>query len=140
MHCTEDKFKEYSMKKILCIEDDHFIADIYVRSLKKAGYDVTVIANGKDALKAAKEQVYDVILLDIMLPEKSGVEILEELRGHEGKGLPLTKIIVTTNFDEPEEDRARLEAIADGYLIKADVTPSTLVKLVAQALEEPPKG
>ncbi len=125
------------MPKILCIEDDHFIADMYARSLQKAGYDVDVIANGVEGLKAAKENVYDVVLLDIMLPDKSGVEILEELRGKDGHGLPLTRIIVTTNFDEPAEDRARLEKIADGYLIKADVTPSKLVELIDQALETP---
>lgn len=124
------------MSKILCIEDDHFIADLYARALKKKGHEVEIIPNGADALAHAKTNVYDVILLDIMLPEKSGVEILETLRGADGKGLPLTKIIVTTNFDEPEKDRERLESIADGYLIKADITPSKLVELVEQMLAE----
>lgn len=120
------------MSKILCIEDDRFIADMYAHALKKAGYSVTTIPNGKEALEKAKQEVFDIILLDIMLPDKTGVEILEELRGPEGKGMPLTKIIVTTNFDEPEEDRTHLEQLADGYLIKADVTPSKLVELIAQ--------
>lgn len=120
------------MSKILCIEDDHFIADIYVRSLKKAGHDVTVIANGSEALAAAKQEVFDIILLDLMLPDKSGVEILEELRGKDNKALPHTKIIITTNFEEQAEDRAKLESMADGYLIKADVTPSMLVELIEE--------
>jgi len=124
------------MTKILCVEDDHFIADMYVHSLKKAGFDVDVEPNGEDALIRAKQQVYDIILLDLMLPEKSGVEILEALRGQDGNGLPLTKIIVTTNFDEPAEDRAHLEKLADGYLIKADVTPSKLVEIILQMLSE----
>ncbi len=120
------------MSKIVCIEDDHFIADIYMRALKKAGHEVDIITNGEEALSAIKQTVYDIILLDLMLPDKSGVEILEELRGADGSGLPLTKIIVTTNFDEPEKDRERLEQMADGYLIKADVTPSKLVELIDQ--------
>lgn len=124
------------MPTILCIEDDHFIADMYVHALKKAGYDVDVIANGEEALNQAKQKVYDIILLDLMLPDKSGVDILEALRGEDASGLPLTKIIVTTNFDEPPEDRARLEKLADGYLIKADVTPSKLVELVEQVLDQ----
>ncbi len=127
------------MTKILCIEDDHFIADMYVHSLKKAGYDIDVISNGEEGLKQAREHVYDVILLDIMLPDKTGVEILEELRGEKADGLPLTKIIVTTNFDEPADDRERLERMADGYIIKADVTPSMLVELIGQVLSEPAK-
>ncbi len=125
------------MSTVLCIEDDNFIADMYVHSLKKAGYTVDVVANGQQALDMAKQNVYDVILLDLMLPEKSGVEILEALRGEDASGLPHTKIIVTTNFDEPAEDRARLERMADGYLIKADVTPSHLVELINQVLTKP---
>jgi CheY-like chemotaxis protein len=123
------------MSTVLCIEDDHFIADMYVHSLKKAGYEVDVIANGQEGLEQAQQKVYDVILLDLMLPDKTGVEILEALRGEDASGLPLTKIIVTTNFDEPPEDRARLEKMADGYLIKADVTPSRLVELVGEILQ-----
>lgn len=126
------------MAKILCIEDDFFIADMYVRALKRAGHEVETIADGSEALQRAKEKVFDVILLDIMIPEISGVEILEALRGKDPKSLPLTKIIITTNFDEPEDDRARLEQLADGYLIKADVTPSNLVEIVGQALAGKP--
>ncbi len=137
-----DTMEEYAssnqpkQKKILCIEDDHFIGDMYARVLTKAGYHIEVISNGLAALEAAKQNVYDVILLDIMLPEKNGVEILSELRGEDGKGMPHSKIIITTNFDEPEEDRLRLESMADGYLIKADVTPSKLVEIIAQVLAE----
>lgn len=124
------------MVKILCIEDDSFIADMYAHALKKAGYDITVIANGTEGLEAAKQTVYDVILLDLMLPDTSGVEILEALRGKNADGLPLTRIIVTTNFDEPAEDRSRLEKMADGYIIKADVVPSQLVEIIEQVLKQ----
>lgn len=124
------------MAKILCIEDDNFIADMYAHALKKAGHDIEIIANGAEALQSAKQTVYDIILLDLMLPDTSGVEILEALRGENADGLPLTKIIVTTNFDEPAEDRARLEKMADGYIIKADVVPSQLVEIVSQILAQ----
>lgn len=120
------------MSKILCVEDDHFIADMYAHALEKAGFDVTVISNGAEALKELKQTVYDVVLLDIMLPDKTGVEILNELRGPKGEGLPHTKIIVTTNFEEADEDRTKLESLADGYLIKAEVIPSKMVELVKQ--------
>lgn len=124
------------MSKILCIEDDHFIADMYAHTLKKAGFEVDVISNGAEALKQLKQTVYDVVLLDIMLPDKTGVDILNELRGPNGDGLPNTKIIVTTNFEEPDNDRAKLEALADGYLIKAEVIPSKMVQLVQQVLKK----
>lgn len=124
------------MANILCIEDDNFIADMYVHALKKAGHSVKVIANGTEGLQEAKETVYDVILLDLMLPDTSGVQILESLRGDDPRALPLTKIIVTTNFDEPADDRLRLEEMADGYLIKADVVPSKLVEIIDQVLTQ----
>ena len=127
------------MAKILCIEDDGFIVDMYAHALKKAGHDITVIANGTEALQEAKQTVYDIILLDLMLPDTSGVEILEALRGANADGLPLTKIIVTTNFDEPAEDRARLERMADGYIIKADVVPSQLVEIIEQMINQKEK-
>ncbi len=127
------------MTKVLCVEDDFFIADIYERTLKKAGFDVTVVSDGSDVVQTVKESVYDVVLLDIMLPNKNGVEILEALRGKDGLGLPLTKIIVTTNFNEPPEDRAHIEKLADGYLIKADVTPTNLIELIKQVLQDPTK-
>ena len=74
-----------------------------------------------------------------MLPDTSGVEILEALRGANADSLPLTKIIVTTNFDEPAEDRARLERMADGYIIKADVVPSQLVEIIEQMINQKEK-
>lgn len=125
------------MATILCIEDDPFIADMYAKALQKAGHTVTVIQTGDEALDTAQHTVYDVILLDIMLPNKSGVDILEALRGEDGTKLPMTKIIITTNFDEPEENRNRLEQLADGYLIKADITPNALVDVVKQVLDQP---
>lgn len=130
------RFTGGKMAKILCIEDDYFISDMYSRSLKKAGHTVDVISNGQEALKAAKENVYDIILLDLMMPEKNGVEILEALRGSDRNGLPMTKIIVATNFDEPEKDRQHLEQMADGYIIKADVTPSKMLELIEQILQK----
>ena len=55
-------------KTVLCIEDDRFIGEMYVRSLKKAGYEVDWTVDGNDGLIAARNKPYDVILLDIMLP------------------------------------------------------------------------
>ena len=68
-------------KSVLCIEDDRFIGEMYVRSLKKAGYEVDWMVDGNDGLVAARNRSYDFLLLDVMLPERRGSEILEALRG-----------------------------------------------------------
>ena len=119
-----------AIKSILCIEDDRFIGEMYVRSLKKAGYDVDWMVDGNDGLVAARNKPYDLILLDIMLPERRGSEILEALRGKEDL-IPNTKIIVMTNFDQDEESRIAMEHNVDAYLIKAEITPKTLLRVVA---------
>lgn len=118
------------VKTILCIEDDRFIGEMYVRSLKKAGYDVDWMVDGNDGLVAARNKQYDLILLDIMLPERRGSEILQALRGKEDL-IPNTKIIVLTNFEQDEESRMAMEHDVDAYLIKAEITPKTLLKIIA---------
>ena len=64
---------------VLCIEDDRFIGEMYVRSLKKAGYDVDWVVDGNDGLITARNKQYDLILLDVMLPERRGTDILKAL-------------------------------------------------------------
>ncbi len=116
---------------ILMIEDDRFIGEMYVRSLKKAGYDVTWMVDGNDGLIAARNKTYDVILMDVMLPERRGNDILEALRGKEDL-IPKSKVIVLTNFEQDDESRMAMEKHADGYLIKAEITPSKLIDIIAQ--------
>ena len=119
------------IKTILCVEDDRFIGEMYVRSLKKAGYDVDWVVDGHDGLVAARNKTYDLLLLDIMLPELRGGEILTELRaGPQGDLIPKTKIIVMTNFDQDDEARMAMLEHADEYLIKADITPRKLLAVV----------
>lgn len=121
---------ETPIKTILCIEDDRFIGEMYVRSLRKAGYEVDWVVGGNDAIAAATSKQYDLILLDIMLPEKIGTEVLKTLR--ESDAIPTsTRIIVLTNFDQDEESRMAMEAEADGYLIKADLTPRKLLDIIS---------
>ena len=122
-------------KKILLIEDDSFISELYTRALKKAGYDIDAVINGPKGLEMAKSGKYDLVLLDIMIPDMTGIEVLDKIRGQDRNALPNTKIIVTTNLDQDDKSRAAMEQQADGYLIKADVTPRTLVKFIHQ-LEE----
>ncbi|MGH7196314.1 MAG: response regulator transcription factor [Candidatus Saccharimonadales bacterium] len=114
---------------ILCIEDDLFIGEMYARSLRNAGYQVDLVTNGEAGLKAALEKQYDLILLDILLPEKHGSDILKALRGDKDL-VPHSRILVLTNFSQDEESRMAMESKADGYLIKADITPSKLLDII----------
>jgi len=121
-----------AIKTILIIEDDRFIGEMYVRSLKKAAYEVDWMVDGNDGLIAARNKAYDLILLDVMLPERRGTEILEALRGGTEDLIPKSKVIVLTNFEQDDESRMAMEKRADGYLIKAEITPSKLLAVIAQ--------
>lgn len=121
-----------AIKTILVIEDDRFIGEMYVRSLKKAGYTVDWMVDGNDGLVAARNKSYDLVLLDVMLPERRGTEILESLRGGKEDLIPNTKVIVLTNFEQDDESRLAMEKNADAYLIKAEITPSKLLSVIAQ--------
>ena len=119
-----------AIKTILIIEDDRFIGEMYVRSLKKAGYDVDWMVDGNDGLIAARNKAYDHILLDVMLPERRGSDILTALRGGSEDLIPHSKVLVLTNFEQDDESRLAMEKHANGYLIKAEITPSKLLAVI----------
>jgi DNA-binding response OmpR family regulator len=116
-----------TVRKILCIEDEYFISELYARALEKAGYKVTIIGDGEKALTEAQTNEYDIILLDLMLPNVTGIEILRALRDPARQTPLKAKIIITTNLDERDDVRADIEKQADGYLVKAEITPHELV-------------
>lgn len=119
-------------KKILLLEDEHFISELYIRALSRAGYDVKVVIDGEVGLTEALTDTYDIILLDMMVPTITGFEILRRLRGKDATKIIHAKIIITTNLEQTDESRAEIESQADGYIIKAEVTPRQLVEFLSQ--------
>ncbi len=134
--CIGDKTDTMAIKSILVIEDDRFIGEMYVRSLKKANYDVEWMVDGNDGLIAARNKAYDLILLDVMLPERRGSDILQALRGGAEDLIPHSKVLVLTNFEQDDESRIAMERHANGYLIKAEITPSKLLAVIKQLDEQ----
>ena len=118
-----------TQQTVLCIEDDRFIGEMYVRSLNQAGFAVDWVLSGNDGLAAAKSKTYDFMLLDLMLPEKKGNEIINELRGNENL-IPNTKVLILTNFDEDDAARNALQEKVEAYLIKAEITPRKLLEII----------
>lgn len=117
-------------KTILFVEDDKPIAEMYARVLEREGYSVEFAFNGADGLAKANAKHYDLILLDIMMPEKTGIDVLNELRGEDGQGHPETKIVILTNLAQDKTSQEALKAQADGYIIKADIVPSQLAGII----------
>ena len=118
-------------KKVLCIEDERFISELYARALTKAGYDIVVEPDGQKALEIAQTDKFDIIMLDLMIPTITGFEVLSKLRDPAITPQLRAKIIITTNLEQREEVRRSIEDQADGYLVKAEITPRELVEFLS---------
>ena len=121
-------------KRILFVEDDKPISEMYARALTRKGYEVDFAYDGTEGLARAQAGNYDLILLDIMMPGLTGIEVLHQLRGDDGKGLPSTKIVILTNLGQDKTSEEALKSQADGYIIKAEVVPSELAELIGKLL------
>src|SRR5665213_22475 len=127
MDTSDQQEQKTSKRNILCIEDEYFIGELYARALEKGGYSIKIIADGVEGLNEAQTNKYDIILLDLMVPNVTGIEILRILRDKEKTPELKAKIIITTNLDQRDDVRADIEKQADAYLVKAEMTPNELV-------------
>jgi two-component system OmpR family response regulator/two-component system chemotaxis response regulator CheY/two-component system response regulator QseB len=119
-------------KKILLVEDEVDIADIYARTLRNHGYEVDCQYDGESGLAQALSNKYDLILLDLMLPNKSGSDILRLLRDPAQAPTfdQATDIFMLTNFDMDDVTKQEIMSMAQQYLIKVDITPKVLVTIL----------
>ncbi len=119
------------MKKILLIEDDPFLIDIYNTKLKEEGFALDIATDGQKGLRKIKEEKFDLVLLDIVLPQIDGWEILRKVKSQNLN----VKIIVLSNLNQKEEVQKGLELGATKYLIKAQYTPSEVVEEIKNILK-----
>jgi DNA-binding response OmpR family regulator len=119
-----------SKKKIMIIEDDYFVMDIYHTKLTQAGFDVIGAKDGLEALKKLQEekQIPDLILLDIIMPYLGGLEVLEKVKKDDQlKEIP---VILLTNLSQKTEIDRGMELGAKDYLIKSHFTPSEVLEKI----------
>jgi DNA-binding response OmpR family regulator len=125
------------MKKILLVEDDPFLIDIYQKKLRDSGFEVEVAKDGEKALEILREKNFDLMLLDIVLPKIDGWKILEEIKEmkKEKKDLEEMKIVIWSNLGEKEDVKKGFSLGATSYLIKANFTPSEVVREIEKLLK-----
>ena len=119
-------------KYILLIEDDPFLIDIYTTKFREANFEVEVVEDGEKALTSLKERKPDVLLLDIVLPNVDGWEILREIR--EDSNLKDLKVVILSNLGQKEEVEKGFKLGAVKYLIKAHYTPTEVVEEVKKII------
>ena len=119
-------------KTILIAEDDPFISRMYEIKLQSAGYRVVVKNNGRDAFEAVKEEHPNLAILDINMPELSGLDVLAALQG-DGFDFTAMPVIVLTN-SSALEDRNRAHNFGAEYLVKAELTPREVLNIINEKL------
>ena len=120
------------MKSILFVEDDPVIADIYRRKLVQQGYQVDVAGDGLVAMKMLHQFPPDLVVLDIMMPKFSGLEVLDHIRDQ--ASLKATKVVVLSNFYISGDERASATAKADAAFLKSNCSPGQLLEVVGRFL------
>jgi DNA-binding response OmpR family regulator len=119
------------LKKILMIEDDEFIRELYERQLKLAGYQVETTPSGKAGVELLGKNTYDLLMLDLNIPDLSGFQILEELQKHPKEGL---NIVILSNVAQDEFVNKGLSMGAQAFIIKSTYTPDKVVSEVRSLL------
>lgn len=124
------------MAKILIAEDDEFLRQLYSDVLVGEGYDVATAIDGEEALGRIQEGGWDLILLDIIMPKLSGLDVMKQAKNSPQPQIPNKSIVFLTNLDKGEEIKEAL-LLGNGYLIKSQITPGDLVKEVQLYLSQP---
>jgi two-component system alkaline phosphatase synthesis response regulator PhoP len=121
------------MTQILLVEDNQSLNDVYKIILTKAGYRVISAFNGVQALKIVKQNIPDLILLDMLMPEMGGLTFLKKFNKPKDSKI---KIIIMSNLDEDQDIKDAHKYGATQYVLKASLSPSELIAKVKYALEE----
>ncbi len=114
-------------KRLLLVEDEIFIRELYEKVLGGAGYDVESSQDGQDGLNKAKAGKHDMILLDIMLPKMTGIDVLKEIRKDPSDYLKTVPIFLLTNLGQESIIKEAFKIGANGYLLKAKYLPNQIL-------------
>jgi len=116
------------MKKILIVEDEKILAEMYRDKFTQAGFEVILADSAEEGLKVTKKEMPDLILLDILLPRENGIGFLKRLR--KDPKLSSIPVVAFSNYDDPETKKEAYELGAKDYLIKTSYTPKEIIEKV----------
>ena len=120
-------------KKILLIEDDPFLSSLLGNRLKKEGFDLISAKSGNEAVKSLKANAADLVLLDLILPEKSGFEVLEDIKSD--PQVAKTPVMIISNLGQQMDIEKAKDLGAMDYVVKAKISIDDLVKKIKDFLK-----
>ena len=121
------------LKKVLIVEDDPFISDIYMVELENQGYEVELAPNGEKAMEKLNQDSFDLMLLDILMPQKDGFAVLKELKDNPNFKMA---VIVLSNLGKKEHIEKAIELGANDYIIKTQFTPQEVIGKIKEIFLE----
>ncbi len=121
--------------RLLVVEDEQYLRDLYVEILKGEGYQIDQASDGDEGYDAMHKGGYDLVLLDVMLPKMDGFQILEKLKTSPPEK-PNPNIVILTNLGKDTNIAKGISLGARGYMIKADYTPDQVVNEVKNYLSK----
>ena len=120
-------------KRVLLVEDDRFLRRACEASLRQRGLTVVTAADGEEALRLARTEAPDLVLLDLLLPKLTGLEVLRTLKAEDAtRAIP---VLVLSNSSREEDVQRVLKLGAVGYLVKANLSLQELGERVTRLLE-----
>lgn len=123
-------------KKILVLEDDAAMREIVTHKLKSAGFDIKSAENGSIGYMLIEQEKPDLVVMDLMMPDMDGYEVLKRLRSHKDEKISKVPVIVLSNLWSKDDIlKARQYNVAD-YMIKAYFTPEEILGKIEAVLEE----
>ena len=122
----------WQRKKVCIVDDDSDLREIYLMKFNQEGFDVSVAVNGEEGMRLIREKKPDIILLDLQMPVKNGVEVLTELNADEE--LSRIPVIMLTNIDNEDSFKQVGKFETRFYLIKSLTTPQKAVDYVREVL------
>lgn len=123
------------MCKIMLVEDDPTISEIYKKKFESSGFEVACATTGKKVFELASKSDFDIVLLDMVLPEMNGMDVLKELK-QSGKYNADMKVIVLSNLDKAKHEEEAKKNGADGFIGKTQYNPSELAAQIHRLAKE----
>lgn len=122
--------------KVLIVEDDRFLSELIATKLEKEGFAITLAGDGEVALEKMKEEIPDIILLDIMLPGIDGFEFLEKIKAEKGSPSSKVPVLILSNFGQESKVEKGLALGANDYLVKANFTTAEIVDKIKKTIKK----
>lgn len=122
-------------KRVLLVEDDSFLRELFLKKLKQFDFEIEGAQNGREGIEKVSSFKPDIVVLDIIMPEVNGIDVIKAIRALDDRDLSSVPILVVSNLGQEEEIAKALRYGANDYLIKAHFDTDEIVRRIEEQLQ-----